>query len=356
MGSISEIKMFKCIILLANFFHENSAQKPEYSEKRPYPSPQYIGYLTKFDTSHGVPMPDGKWWGHRRERVPGRKIIESRVFNMTLATVGLFSDAVSGQSYYSFTGRGHDRAHPRAPPSTGRDLSFMKIGSEKLFEDFSWEMDVDLYRRGRTYHLTYFGTYFTHANYHPRLSKRPLKMSKPNNGWVLQGCITCRKCKVCYVYSGVSLFPDQLSLTESVEAAHQRIEDVFSVEEIGEETSQSEAVEGIERRKQALFNGNPRVRVRRIIHRLKLLVKNIGTDTKHGKDNTGEERKRYNGDKKTTTVFQGSDTPQELYNYTVLMIKERFSRKRNQGAHLQHRLDKIYRNLCISYTAYCMDD
>ena len=137
----------------------------------------------------------------------------------------------------------------------------MKIGNGRLYEDFSWQMEVDLYRDGKTVEVTYFGTYFTHANYHPRLSSRPLKMSKPNNGWVLQGCITCRSCQVCYVYSGVSLFPDQLSLAESVKAAQQRIDDVFDATEIEKEITRQE-IEGIDRRKQEIFNGNPRVKIR----------------------------------------------------------------------------------------------
>ena len=93
----------------------------------------------------------------------------------------------------------------------------------------------------------------------------------------------------------------------------------------------------------------------RIIHRLKLLVQNIGSGTKHGKENLGNERKRYILEKKTATVFQGSDTPKELYGHTAMMIKERFSRIKNNGSHLQVRLDNIYRNLCISFTAYCID-
>ena len=52
-------------------------------------------------------------------------------------------------------------------------------------------------------------------------------MNKPNNGWVLQGCITCRGCDVCYLYSGVSLFPDQLSGQEQVAEAQDKLEDVF---------------------------------------------------------------------------------------------------------------------------------
>ena len=77
--------------------------------------------MTKFPASNGVPVPDGKWWGHRREKVRNRGIIESRVFNMTLSTTGKFSD-LDGKTYYSFAGRGHDRAHPRAPKSTDTDF------------------------------------------------------------------------------------------------------------------------------------------------------------------------------------------------------------------------------------------
>ena len=33
------------------------------------------------------------------------------------------------------------------------------------------------------------------------------------------GCITCRGCSRCLVYSGVSMFPDQLSTDELVEEA-----------------------------------------------------------------------------------------------------------------------------------------
>lgn len=53
---------------------------------RKYPNPAYINYLTTFKNM-GVPMPDGKWWGHRREKAPGKKYIDSRVFNMTLRKV-----------------------------------------------------------------------------------------------------------------------------------------------------------------------------------------------------------------------------------------------------------------------------
>ena len=56
------------------------------AEMRKYPNPAYINYLTTFKNM-GVPMPDGKWWGHRREKAPGKKYIDSRVFNMTLRTV-----------------------------------------------------------------------------------------------------------------------------------------------------------------------------------------------------------------------------------------------------------------------------
>ena len=143
-----------------------------------------------------------------------------------------------------------------------RDQYQMKIANGRLYEDFSWEMDVAIWRdKNVDYVYTYFGTYFTHANYHPRLANRPLKMSKPNNGWVLQGCVTCRACKVCNVYSGVSLFPDQLTRAESVEAAQQRVEDVFDENEIETEIKRQK-VEGIDRRKQEIFNGNPRVKIR----------------------------------------------------------------------------------------------
>ena len=81
---------------------------------------------------------------------------------------------------------------------------------------------------------------------------------------------------------------------------------------------------------------------------------NIGTNVKHGENNTGINRKRYNSDRKTATVFQGSDTPAELYAHTITMIDERFDRINNKGNHLKQRLDKIYRNLCITYTAYCL--
>ena len=52
-------------------------------------------------------------------------------------------------------------------------------------------------------------------------------MDKPNNGWVLQGCITCRGCDVCYLYSGVSLFPDQLTADEQVNQAQEKVDDIF---------------------------------------------------------------------------------------------------------------------------------
>ena len=55
-------------------------------------------------------------------------------------------------------------------------------------EDFTWEMDIDiLSSEVKTRKYTYFGTYFTHENYHRRLANRKLPMEKPNNGWVLQG-------------------------------------------------------------------------------------------------------------------------------------------------------------------------
>ena len=50
-------------------------------------------------------------------------------------------------------------------------------------------MDIDiLSSEVKTKKYTYFGTYFTHENYHRRLANRKLPMEKPNNGWVLQGC------------------------------------------------------------------------------------------------------------------------------------------------------------------------
>lgn len=58
----------------------------------------------------------------------------------------------------------------------------------KRKQDFTWEMDIDiLSSEVKTKKYTYFGTYFTHENYHRRLSGRKLPMEKPNNGWVLQG-------------------------------------------------------------------------------------------------------------------------------------------------------------------------
>ena len=105
----------------------------------------------------------------------------------------------------------------------------------KRKQDFTWEMDIDiLSSEVKTKKYTYFGTYFTHENYHRRLSGRKLPMEKPNNGWVLQGwyqnkpkeilkyfsgCITCRGCSRCLVYSGVSMFPDQLTTDELVDEA-----------------------------------------------------------------------------------------------------------------------------------------
>jgi hypothetical protein len=32
---------------------------------RRYPNPDYINKLTKLDDNLGIPVPDGKWWGHR---------------------------------------------------------------------------------------------------------------------------------------------------------------------------------------------------------------------------------------------------------------------------------------------------
>jgi len=55
-----------------------SGENVEEEEMRKYPSPAYIGHLNKFPKSMGVPMPDGKWWGHRREKTVGKKYIDSR--------------------------------------------------------------------------------------------------------------------------------------------------------------------------------------------------------------------------------------------------------------------------------------
>ena len=44
---------------------------------RKYPSPAYISYLTNFKQM-GVPAPNGKWWGHRREKRAGQKFMDSR--------------------------------------------------------------------------------------------------------------------------------------------------------------------------------------------------------------------------------------------------------------------------------------
>ena len=57
-----------------------------------------------------------------------------------------------------------------------------------------------------------------------------------------------------------------------------------------------------------------------VIRRLNNLYKNIGSDTKFGKNNIGKLRKRYQTTK-TGTVIQGVDTPAELFNHSNLLIK-----------------------------------
>ena len=60
-----------------------------------------------------------------------------------------------------------------------------------------------------------------------------------------------------------------------------------------------------------------------VIRRLNNLYKNIGSDTKFGKNNMGKLRKRYQTTK-TGTVIQGVDTPAELFNHSNLLIKGNF--------------------------------
>lgn len=54
-----------------------AAAKGGSDEMRKYPSPAYISYLTSFKRM-GVPAPNGKWWGHRREKRAGQKFMDSR--------------------------------------------------------------------------------------------------------------------------------------------------------------------------------------------------------------------------------------------------------------------------------------
>jgi len=135
---------------------------------------------------------------------------------MTLRTIDEFT-GTDGKQFYAFEGKGNDQAHPKSNPKLRDNRNYkMNIFNGRLYEDFTWEMDLDILSpEQKTRKYTYFGTFFTKENYHRRLRNRPnLPMTKPNNGWVLQGCITCRGCAVCYVYSGVSMFPDQLSPDE----------------------------------------------------------------------------------------------------------------------------------------------
>ena len=160
---------------------------------------------------------------------------------MTLRAIDQFT-GTDGKQFYAFDGRGYDQAHPKSNPRKMDPNNYkMNLFNGRLYEgtsriittdsiwvDFSWEVDVDILSpETKTRKYTYFGTYFTKDNYHRRLENRPLAMNKPNNGWVLQGCITCRGCDVCYLYSGVSLFPDQLSGQEQVAEAQDKLEDVF---------------------------------------------------------------------------------------------------------------------------------
>jgi len=154
--------------------------------------------------------------------------MDSRVFNMTLRAIDQFT-GTDGKQFYAFDGRGYDQAHPKSHHNRMDPNEYkMNLSNGRLYEDFSWEVDVDILSpETKTRKYTYFGTYFTKDNYHRRLANRPLAMNKPNNGWVLQGCITCRGCDVCYLYSGVSLFPDQLNGAEQVEEAQDKLDDIF---------------------------------------------------------------------------------------------------------------------------------
>ena len=49
-------------------------------------------------------------------------------------------------------------------------------------------------------------------------SKVGIVINQPGVKYCL-GCITCRGCSRCLVYSGVSMFPDQLSTDELVDEA-----------------------------------------------------------------------------------------------------------------------------------------
>lgn len=230
----------------------------------------------------------------------------------------------------------------------------MNLSNGRLYEDFSWEVDVDILSPvSKTRKYTYFGTYFTKDNYHRRLHNRPLAMDKPNNGWVLQGCITCRGCDVCYLYSGVSLFPDQLTADEQVNQAQEKLDEIFDTALLPSKAEIKQQMTLIGRSGAKIRN--PLMKVNHVIRRLNNLYKNIGSETKFGKNNMGKLRKRYQTTKGTGTVIQGVDTPAELFNHSNLLIKEKFSKMGTQGNHLKERLTKLFDLLCSTHQAYCID-
>ena len=65
------VRNLKSLLVIA------TAAKGGSDEMRKYPSPAYISYLTSFKRM-GVPAPNGKWWGHRREKRAGQKFMDSR--------------------------------------------------------------------------------------------------------------------------------------------------------------------------------------------------------------------------------------------------------------------------------------
>lgn len=352
--------MFRFLSVIALIANGANAE----SEMRKYPSPAYIGHLNKFPKSMGVPMPDGKWWGHRREKTVGKKYIDSRVFNMTLRTIDEFT-GTDGKGFYAFEGKGFDQPHPKSNPKLRDNSNYkMNIFNGRLYEDFTWEMDLDILSpEQKTRKYTYFGTFFTKDNYHRRLRNRPsLPMTKPNNGWVLQGCITCRGCSVCYVYSGVSMFPDQLSSAELANQAQSQVDKIFaqevlpSKEELKQKAEEDISLMGRSHTGEKLKIKNPATRVNQVIRRLKHLYENIVSETKFGENNFGKLRKRYQSNKSTGTVLQGVDKPKELYSHTLLLIKEKFSKMGTQGKHLEARLQKLFTLLCNSHDSYCVQD
>jgi hypothetical protein len=270
---------------------------------------------------------------------------------MTLETHGKVTE-VDGNEYYEFSGFGDDRVHPRSKTKQDQSRYGLIITNGRLNNDFSWQMDVISDRENDSKEYTYFGTYFTRQHYDPRIRDRPLKMTKPNNGWVLQGCISCKGCNMCDLFSGVSLFPDQLSRLESVSAAQETAKDVFNVTNVDFDNQlarmKPRTMQG------NIFNGDPKTKIARVLDRLERLYENIGSPFKQGAENSGALRKRYDSFGQTGTVFQGSDTPQELYSNTRLFITERFKKKRNKGSHLTKRLENIYKNLCMTHRKFCI--